>query len=127
MLIQGGALTAVSSRPSARVGRRGWGIALGIGVAASLAGALPAAAQTAPPDLQSTNIPSTAWAGTQLRLVKCAPELEGIPRNRISVSVESFSGSATSDVAVFGASVARIGDCARVNVVSLKDGSPASS
>jgi hypothetical protein len=97
-------------------------MALAIGAAASLAGAVPAAAQTAPPDPQSTNIPYTAWAGTQLRLVKCSPVIAGIPRNRISVTVESFSGGATTDVSVFEPSIARVGDCVRVNVVSLKDG-----
>jgi hypothetical protein len=53
---------------------------------------------------------------------KCAPEIQGIPRNRISVTVESFSGGATNDVSVFDPSIARLGDCVRVNVASLKDG-----
>jgi hypothetical protein len=109
--------------PSRLAGRRGLGLALGIGAAASLAGALPAAAQTVPPDPQTTNIPYTAWAGTQLRLVKCAPALEGIAANRISVTVEGFTGGATTDVAVIDPSIARFGgDCVRFNVVSLKDG-----
>lgn len=113
-------MTATSTPSGRRIGRRALGTAIA-GAAVALVAAMPAAAAT-PPDLQSTNIPYTAWAGTQLRLVKCSPLIAGIPRNRIAISVESFSGGSVDDVSVFDPSVAVRGSCARVNVVSLKDG-----
>jgi hypothetical protein len=122
MLNKGGALSTASRHTGELVGRGRLVKVVAIAVGAVLATALPASAAQTPPDPQTTNIPYTAWAGTQLRLVKCSPLMVGIPANRISVSVESFSGGATTDVTVFTPSIARVGDCARVNVASLKDG-----
>jgi hypothetical protein len=76
----------------------------------------------------TTNIPYTAWAGTQVRMVKCSPALEGLPRNGLSVTVESWSGSESYRPQVIQPSIdfvrsrARDERCARFNVVSLGDG-----
>ncbi|WP_028063751.1 hypothetical protein [Solirubrobacter soli] len=98
------------------------GLALGIGAAAVLAGTGAAQAKPTPPDLQATNIPYTAWAGTQLRLMTCSPILEHVDPDQVAVSVESFTNGDVDNVSVFNPSIAHIGDCLRVNVVSLKDG-----
>ena len=103
--------------------------ALAVGTAALLAAAIPASAQEGPdvPDPMTTNVPYTAWAGTQLRLVKCSDEFVGIDRRNISVTVESWSGSENYRPQVITPSIdfVRNNDrvrCARVNVVSLGEG-----
>jgi hypothetical protein len=87
-------------------------------------GAPPGAAQA--PDPQTTNIPYTAWAGTQLRLVKCDDALIGVRDSGLEMVVESWSGDANLRPTVFGASLTKLGGidgrCARANVVSLGDG-----
>jgi hypothetical protein len=76
----------------------------------------------------TTNIPYTAWAGTQVRMVKCSPALEGLPRKGLSVTVESWSGSADTRPQVIEPSIDFVNSskrderCARFNVVSLGDG-----
>ena len=78
------------------------------------------------PDAQTTNIPYTAWSGTQLRLVKCDDSLIGIRDNGLDVVVESWSGDPNYRPTVFESSVTKLGGvdgrCARANVVSLGDG-----
>ncbi|MET0684759.1 MAG: hypothetical protein ABW060_05555 [Solirubrobacteraceae bacterium] len=87
-------------------------------------GAPPGAAQA--PDAQTTNIPYTAWAGTQLRLVKCDDELIGVRDSGLDVVVESWSGDPNLRPTAFESSVTKLGGidgrCARANVVSLGDG-----
>ena len=84
----------------------------------------PGAAQA--PDAQTTNIPYTAWAGTQLRLVKCDDELIGVRDSGLDVVVESWSGDPNLRPTAFESSVTKLGGidgrCARANVVSLGDG-----
>ena len=112
-------------KPTARMRR--WG-ALVLGSAAMLSVAAPAAAQEGPavPDPMTTNIPYTAWAGTQVRMVKCSNVLEGLTRNRLEVLVESWSGSDNFRPQVLESSidfVNRGGErCVRFNVVTLGDG-----
>ena len=103
--------------------------ALAVGAMASLVAAMPAAAEQGPyiPDPMTTNIPYTAWAGTQLRLVKCSPELDDLPRRGLSVTVESWSGNPSAPPSVIEPSIdfVRNNDrvrCARFNVVALGDG-----
>ena len=62
-----------------RLGRR-TAVAVCVAAGAAAVGAPPGAAQA--PDAQTTNMPYTAWAGTQLRLVKCDDELIGVARQR---------------------------------------------
>jgi hypothetical protein len=104
--------------------------ALVMGAVATVGAAAPAAAQEGPyvPDPMTTNIPYTAWAGTQVRMVKCSNDLVGLPRSGLSVTVESWSGSADTRPQVIAPSIDYIHSskrdqrCARFNVVSLGDG-----
>jgi hypothetical protein len=104
--------------------------ALVLGAVATVGAAAPAAAQEGPyvPDPMTTNIPYTAWAGTQVRMVKCSNELVGLPRNGLSVTVESWSGSDNYRPQVITPSIdfvrsnRRDERCARFNVVSLGEG-----
>jgi hypothetical protein len=99
--------------------------ALAVGAIAGLGAATPAAAEEGPviPDPLTTNIPYTAWSGTQLRLVKCSEDLRGIPASGIEVAVESWSGDANYRPTVFQQSISKVNArCARANVVSLGDG-----
>jgi hypothetical protein len=101
-----------------------------VGAATTLGAVAPAAGQEGPavPDPMTTNIPYTAWAGTQVRMVKCSPALEGLPRSGLSVTVESWSGAESYRPQVIAPSIdfvrsrARDERCARFNVVSLGDG-----
>jgi hypothetical protein len=101
-----------------------------LGAVATVGATTPATAQEGPviPDPMTTNIPYTAWAGTQVRMVKCSPALEGLPARGLSVTVESWSGSADTRPQVIDPSIdfvrsrARDVRCARFNVVSLGDG-----
>jgi hypothetical protein len=100
------------------------------GTVAAAGAAGPAAATEGPPvpDPMTTNIPYTAWAGTQVRMVKCSPALKDLPRDGLSVTVESWSGSGGYMPHVIEPSVdyvwsSKRGEpCARFNVVSLGDG-----
>ncbi len=89
---------------------------------------MPAVAQEGPaaPDPMTTNVPYTAWAGTQVRMVKCSPVLEDLPRSGLSITIESWSGSDNYRPQLIEPSVdfVRHGGerCARFNVVSLGDG-----
>ena len=105
--------------------------ALVLGAAVATVGAAaPAMAQEGSyaPDPMTTNIPYTAWAGTQVRMVKCSNALVGLPRNGLSVTVESWSGSDNYRPQVIQPSIdfvkssKRDERCARFNVVSLGDG-----
>jgi hypothetical protein len=103
--------------------------ALMLGTVAAAGAAMPAAAQeSAVPDPMTTNIPYTAWAGTQVRMVKCSPEFDGLRVEDLSVTVESWSGLADYRPQVIEPSVdfirsrSRDERCARFNVVSLGDG-----
>ena len=101
--------------------------ALAVGVMASLVAAIPAAAQPAIPDPMTTNIPYTAWSGTQVRMVKCSPALQGLRRNGLSVTVESWSGNPAQPPSVIEPSIDFVRNnygvrCARFNVVSLGEG-----
>jgi hypothetical protein len=109
--------------------------ALAVGTASLLAAALPASAQEGSyvPDPQTTNIPYTAWAGTQLRLVKCSDALEGTKREGVFAEVESWSGDQNLRPQVIDQSIAFFRDddgygedpgtrCVRFNVVSLGEG-----
>jgi len=74
----------------------------------------------------TTNIPYTAWAGTQVRMVKCSSALEGLPRKGLTALVESWSGSPNLRPQIIDNSLdfVRHGGvrCARFNVVTLGDG-----
>jgi hypothetical protein len=113
-----------------RKARRRLTCALVLGTVAATGVAMPAAAQEDPwvPDPMTTNVPYTAWAGTQVRMVKCSNELVGLPRNGLSVTVESWSGSPAYMPHVIAPSIDFIKStkrderCARFNVVSLGDG-----
>jgi hypothetical protein len=104
--------------------------ALVLGAVATVGATTPATAQEGPviPDPMTTNIPYTAWAGTQVRMVKCSNELVGLPRNGLSVIVESWTGSPDTRPQVIQPSIdfvrssKRDERCARFNVVSLGDG-----
>ena len=106
-----------------RLGRR-TAVAVCVAAGAAAVGAPPGSAQV--PDPQTTNVPYTAWAGTQLRLVKCDDALIGIRDNGLDVVVESWSGDAGLRPTVFDSSITKLGGidgrCARANVVSLGDG-----
>jgi hypothetical protein len=106
-------------------------LACALAVAALAASAAPAGAQEPPEPLdpQTTNIPSTAWAGTQLRFVKCTPDLEEIDRRGVFAEVESWSGDPGYRPTVIQQSIAFFRDddeertrCVRFNAVTLGDG-----
>ena len=108
-----------------RLGRRTLIAALALDATAA---ATPVAAAQAP-DPMTTNIPYTAWAGTQLRLVKCSNDLEGLSRRGLDVLVEEWSGSDNYRPQVVDASIDYVRSskrddqrCARFNVVSNGDG-----
>lgn len=115
-----------------RHGSRTRRLACALALGALAATATPAAAQEPPPeplDPQTTNIPSTAWAGTQLRFVKCTPDLEEIDRRGVFAEVESWSGDPGYRPAVVQQSIAFFRDddeeatrCVRFNAVTLGDG-----
>ena len=117
-------------RGAPRRARKRLSCALVMGAVATVGASTPATATEGPviPDPMSTNIPYTAWAGTQVRMVKCSPALAGLPRNGLSVTVESWSGSADSRPQVIAPSLDFVRSskrdvrCARFNVVSLGDG-----
>jgi len=125
-MLKGGALA--DSRRSAgrtRLGRRTLIAALALDATAA---ATPVAAAQAP-DPMTTNIPYTAWAGTQLRLVKCSNDLEGLSRRGLDVLVEEWSGSDNYRPQVVDTSIDYVRSskrddqrCARFNVVSNGDG-----
>jgi hypothetical protein len=108
--------------------RRRLSCALVLGTVAAAGAAMPAGAQEGPaaPDPMTTNVPYTAWAGTQVRMVKCSPVLEDLPRSGLSVTIESWSGLDNYRPQLIEPSVdfvRRGGErCARFNVVSLGDG-----
>jgi hypothetical protein len=131
-LLKGGAL-AVSRRKYERrwLGRRSLITALALGVAALAAPV--ASSQESPdpiPDPMTTNIPYTAWAGTQLRLVKCSDSFnrEDLDSSGLSVTVESWSGADNHRPQVITSTIDYVWDneryqrCARLNVVSLGEG-----
>jgi hypothetical protein len=102
-----------------------------LGTVAAAGAAMPAAAQEGPyvPDPMTTNVPYTAWAGTQVRMVKCHSYLfDGLTVRDLSVTVESWSGSADTRPQVIEPSVDFIRSskrdqrCARFNVVTLGEG-----
>ena len=113
-----------------RKARRRLSCALMLGTVAAAGAAMPAAAEEGSwvPDPMTTNVPYTAWAGTQVRMVKCSNELVDLPRRGLSVTVESWSGSPNLRPQViepsldFIRSTKRDERCARFNVVSLGDG-----
>lgn len=113
-----------------RKARKRLSCALVLGTVAAIGTAMPAQAQEGPavPDPMTTNVPYTAWAGTQVRMVKCSPLFEGLRVGDLSVTVESWSGSPNYRPQVIEPSIDFIGSrsrderCARFNVVSLGDG-----
>ncbi len=115
-------------RGATRRARTRLSCALVLGAVATAGGAAPATAQEGPavPDPMTTNIPYVAWAGTQVRMVKCSSELEGLPRKGLTALVESWSGSPNLRPQIIDNSLdfVRHGGerCARFNVVTLGDG-----